>query len=143
MRSHRLGLLGVLALACTPWLQAAASNGQPAEGLATVSGTIVNVEKKEVTSPNQCCYNPTDAPLQTRYFAYQVSVKVDCETYVGHYESPYDYLPSELTPNRPVEVRLAKHEMTFDLPGDREMKMPIVHREVDRGSPCGPSTASR
>jgi len=132
-----MAVLGMLA--CSPLLQASDSKAQA----APVPGTILTVEKKEVTSPNQCCYNPTDAPLQTRYFAYQVSVKVDCETYVGHYESPYDYLPSELAPNRPVEVRLAKHEMTFDLPGDREMKLPIVHREASRGSPCGPSTASR
>jgi hypothetical protein len=106
-------------------------------------GTILNVDKKEVTNPDTCCSSPTDAPLQNQYFAYDVSVKVNCGTYVGHYESPYDYLPSSLAPNQKVEVRPGKHNLYFDLPGDRELKMAIVRRKVERSGPCGTSTASR
>ena len=125
------------ALLCAPPLYASAG-----KELVSQTGRVLAVDKKEVTSPNECCYNSSDAPLQTRYFAYEVSVKLNCGTYVGHYESPYDYLPSELTPNRMVQVRLAKREMYFEFPGDREMKMPIVHRPAG-GQPCGPSTVSR
>jgi hypothetical protein len=106
-------------------------------------GTVLAVDKKEITSPNECCYSATDAPLQTQYFAYDVSVKVNCGTYVGHYESAYDYLPSEFAANHKVEVRLAKHNMYLDVPGEREMKMAIVHRQLERGGPCGTGTASR
>lgn len=121
-------------------LNASASN-QPAK--AYQPGTILNVNKKEITSPDTCCSNPTDTPLQSQYFAYDVSVKVSCGTYVGRYESPYDYLPSSLAANQKVDVRLGKHNLYFDLPGDREMKMAIVHRQVEHSGPCGTSTASR
>ena len=136
-------LLYVAVLACVvgvPVLSASASK-EPAH--AYQQGTVLAVDKKEVTTPNECCYSATDAPLQTQYFAYDVSVKVNCGTYVGHYESPYDYLPSELAANHKVDVRLAKHDMYLGVPGEREMKLAIVHRQLERNGPCGTSTASR
>ena len=101
-----------------------------------VHGTVVSVERQEVTSPNECCNNPTDAPLQTQYYAYNVAVRVDCGTYTGRYETPFDYLPSAFSPNHPIDVRLTKHVMYFNVAGEREMKMGIVQKKVDQSTSC-------
>ena len=106
--------------------------------------TIISVEKHEVRSPEYTGGdNPSDAPSSSEYYAYDVSVRVTCGTYVGYYESPYDYLPSEFAANQPIDVRLTKHDIYFDLPGDREVKMAIVHRKTEAGAPCVTNTASR
>jgi hypothetical protein len=104
-------------------------------------GTVLSVERQEVVSPNQCCYSGSDAPLQSQYYSYDVSVRVGCGTYVGHYETPFDYMPSAFSPNKAIPVRLTKHVMYFDVPGERDMKMGIVHRSI--GIPCDAGTASR
>ena len=106
-------------------------------------GTVLNVDRQEVTSPNQCCYSGTDAPMQTSYYAYEVSVRIGCGTYVGRYETAFDFLPSAFSPNQTVQVRLTKHLLYFDLAGEREMKMGIVHRSKGHESACGASSASR
>lgn len=105
--------------------------------------TVSSVVKHEDTNPNQCCYTGTDAPLQADYNAYDVSIRVGCETYVGRYETALDYLPSVFSPNKTIKVRLTKHLMYFDLAGDREMKMGIVHHSNDHTAECGSSSASR
>ncbi len=51
--------------------------------------------------------------------------KVGCGTYVGRYESYIDYLPSAFSANKAIPVRLTKHVMYFDVPGERDMKMGI------------------
>jgi hypothetical protein len=56
-------------------------------------------------------------------------VRVDCKTYVGWYETVLNYLPSEFTPDEPIQVRLTKHVMYFDLPYDPDLKMGIVRRK--------------
>src|SRR4029077_20146146 len=106
-------------------------------------GKVVSVERQEVTSPNQCCYSGSDAPLQTQYYSFDVSVRVGCGTYVGRYDSYIDYLPSAFSPNKTVSVRLTKHVLYFDVPGDSDMKMGIVRRHIDRSPSCDTSRASR
>jgi len=106
-------------------------------------GTVLSVERQEVTSPNVCCYSGTDAPVQTEYYSYDVSVRVGCGTYVGRYDTPFDYLPSAFSPNKTISVRLTKHVLYFDVPGERDMKMGIVHRNLDRSTSCDTSRASR
>lgn len=106
-------------------------------------GKVVSVERQEVVSPNQCCYSGSDAPLQTQYYSFDVSVRVGCGTYVGRYDSYIDYLPSAFNPNKEIAVRLTKHVMYFDVPGERDMKMGIVHRKIDRELPCDSGNASR
>lgn len=102
-----------------------------------VQGTVLNVQQHKVFSPAYTIggSNPSDATLTSRYYAYEVSVRVDCKTYVGRYETPFRYLPSEFTPSQPIEVRLTKHVMYFDLPNDPDMRMGILHRY----SGCGRS----
>jgi hypothetical protein len=106
-------------------------------------GTVLSVDRQEVSSPNQCCYTGTDAPLQSSYYAYEVSVRVSCGVYVGRYETAFDFLPSALSPNKTVQVRLTKHLLYFDLAGEREMKMGIVHHSDDHTPPCETSSARR
>lgn len=104
---------------------------------AFVQGTVLSVQKEDVQSPQYMGgTNPSDAPLQSSYYAYNVSIHVGCETYVGRYETPFDYFPSALSPNHSVDVRLTKHVMYFNVPGENDMKMPIVHYTNDAAG-CG------
>jgi len=100
-----------------------------------VQGTVVDVQKHEVYSPEYSVggSNPSDAPLASRYYAYEISIRVDCKTYVGRYETPFNYLPVAFTSNQPIRVRLTRHVMYFDLPADPELRMGIVHRSSECG----------
>ena len=106
-------------------------NASPIRG-AFVQGTVVGVRHK-LYSPGStnAGSNPSDAPLTSRFYAYEVSVRVDCKTYVGRYETPFKYLPSALTPDQPIPVRLTRHVMYFELPNDPDMRMGIVHRRTE------------
>ena len=101
-----------------------------------VQGTVVMVKKQKIYSPDTTLggSNPSDAPLASRSYAYEVSVRVDCKIYVGRYETPFNYLPSAFTPDQPIPVRLTKHVMYFDLPNDPDMKMGIVRRKSECGT---------
>jgi len=78
---------------------------------------------------------PVSTPLRSNYYRYNVSVKLDCEVYVGHYVSESDDLPSALSGNKQVPVRLEKHVMYIDFPGDT-VQMRIIHREASREGAC-------
>jgi len=125
--------LTVAVLVIAPILHASVMRGKPS---SFVQGTVVDVQKQKVYSPDTTIggSNPSDAPLTSRYYAYEVSVRVDCETYVGRYETPFNYLPSVFSPNQPIQVRLTKHVMYFDLPNDPDMRMGIIHRRAACGS---------
>ena len=98
-------------------------------------GTVVEVQKHEVYSPEYSAggSNPSDASLASRYYAYEVSIRVDCRTYVGRYETPFNYLPAAFTPNQAIQVRVTRHVMYFDLPADPELRMGIVHHSSECG----------
>jgi len=108
---------------------------EPGHSSPYVQGTVVHVQQHKVYSPDSMIggSNPSDAPLTSRYYAYEVSVRVDCTTYVGRYETPFNYIPSEFTSNQTIQVRLTKHVMYFDLPNDPDMRMGIVRRRSDCG----------
>lgn len=131
--------LSVLVLVVT--MSALSAKAKEVQSKGFQQGTVVSVERQEVVSPNQCCYSGSDAPLQTQYYAFDVSVRVGCGTYVGRYESYIDYLPSAFSANKEIPVRLTKHVMYFDVPGD--MKMGIVRRSIDHAVPCDNGSASR
>ena len=118
----------VAALVVAPML-----NASPTRTSQYAQGTVVDVQKHKVYSPEVTIggSNPSDAPLTSRYYAYDVSVRVDCKTYVGRYETPFNYLPSAFTPDKPIQVRLTKHVMYFDLPNDPDMRMGIVRRRSE------------
>jgi hypothetical protein len=107
-------------------------------------GTILRVEKHEVQSPEYSGgSNPSDAPLTSTFYAYEVSVRGDCGTYVARYESPTDHLPSEFASGHPIQVRVTKHFAYFNFPINQEMKMAITHRQIDRAGTCDATSAKR
>jgi hypothetical protein len=100
-------------------------------------GTIVNVQKQNVATPAvRLGADPDRTPLQSHYYRYQVSVQLNCEVYVGRYESELDGVPPALGPNNLVPVRLQKHAMYLDFPGDT-LRMRIIHHEVSNAGACG------
>jgi hypothetical protein len=98
--------------------------------------TIVSVRKQELREPPYYGGdNPSDAPLQSEIYTYDVAVRTGCGIYVAHYESPYDYLPEAFAANSQMPVQVGKHNIAFDL-GYRKMQMPIAHRKKDKKVNC-------
>ena len=98
-------------------------------------GTVLRVDKHENQS-NFTGGNPSDAPLpDPEAYLYDVSVHVNCGTYVGRYESWYDYVPSILSANQKIQVRLTRSVMFVPVQNQKEIEMPIVSKHVERG-PC-------
>jgi hypothetical protein len=95
------------------------------------AATVVSVEKYSAPS-NYVGDNPADAPLQARNYAYQIAIRLDCNVYVGLYQSAINYLPADFAPNKTVDVRMRKHVMYVSLPyNDWDVKMGIVsHRRI-------------
>lgn len=95
------------------------------------TGTVVSVDKHVSVSTN-AGGSPSDAPLEAQDNSYDVGIRLNCNVYVGRYESATDYLPSAFAPNHTVDVRLDKHVLYVSLPdGDRIVKMGIVsHKRV-------------
>lgn len=101
-----------------------------------VKGIIVKVEKQNVaTPPVRTGAEAVRAPLQWQYYLYNVSVQLNCDVYVGRYESEFNDLPAALSTNNRVQVRLKKHTMYLDFPGDT-VKMQIVHHSVSHEGTC-------
>jgi hypothetical protein len=92
---------------------------------------VVSVEKHETPS-NYAGDNPADAPLQARDYAYEIGIRLDCNVYVGLYQSAMNYLPSDFAPGKTVEVRVRKHVIYVTLPySDWDVKMGILrHRRI-------------
>jgi hypothetical protein len=99
------------------------------------TATVVSVDK-HVPSSNYVGGSPSDAPLQADDYSYDIGVRLNCNIYVGRYESSTDYLPAVFAPNHTVDVRMDKHVMYVSLPdGDRIVKMGIVsHKRVKEQS---------
>lgn len=71
-----------------------------------------------------------DAPAVSEIYEYDIAVKLNSGTYVGRYESYFDYLPlatCAFYPNQSLPVRLTRNVVHFKLP-DREVEMGIVSR---------------
>jgi hypothetical protein len=95
------------------------------------TATVVSVDK-HLSQSNYVGTSASDAPLQADDYSYDIGIRLDCNVYIGRYESPIDYLPSVFSPKHTVDVRFQKHIMYVSLPdSDREVKMGIVgHRRV-------------
>jgi len=95
------------------------------------TATVVTVDKHHSES-SYVGGSPSDATLQADDYSYDIGIRLNCNIYVGRYQSATDYLPSIFSPNHEVDVRLQKHVIYVSLPdSDREVKMGIVaHRRV-------------
>jgi hypothetical protein len=99
------------------------------------NATVLRVNKYE-EPPIVGSDNPTDAPAaDPETFSYDISIRVHCGSYVGRYQSWYDYMPVELSPNHKIRVRLTRSVMYVPIPNQKELEMPIVSKHVERG-PC-------
>jgi len=100
------------------------------------SATVVSVDKREAQS-NYVGSNPTDAPLQADDYSYDIGVRVDCNVYIGRYESAIDYLPAAFAPNHKVDVLLQKHIMYVSFPeSGRKVKMGIIGHQLLKNGGC-------
>jgi hypothetical protein len=105
--------------------------------------TIVSVQKQNVsTPPVRTGADPDRTPLQSHYYLYNVSVRLNCEVYEVRYESELNDLPTELSANNSVPVRLMKHTMYLDFPGD-SVKMRIVHHKVSQEAACAQTASAQ
>lgn len=69
-------------------------------------------------------------------FAYNTSVHVNCETYVGRYRSWYDYVPPVFKVDQKIQRRLTRKLMYVAMPNAKEIELNIVSKHIERG-PCG------
>ena len=106
-------------------------------------GTIVQVQKQDVADPAvRTGAAATRAPLQSHYYLYNVSVQLNCDVYVGRYETELDDLPSALSANSSVPVRIEKRLMYLDFPGNT-VKMRIVRHKVSQQGPCDQTASAK
>ena len=100
------------------------------------TATVVSVDK-HVPESNYAAGSPSDAPLQAEDYSYDIGIRLNCNIYIGRYESATDYLPSVFSPKHSVDVRLQNHVMYVSLPeSDREVKMGIVGRSRVKEEGC-------
>jgi len=98
------------------------------------SATVVSVANHE--TPSVYVGNPSDAPLQSEVYSYDIGIELNCTVYMVRYDTGLDYLPSVFSPNRTVEVSLEKHVMNVNLPGAREVKLSIGRRTPVKSTSC-------
>jgi hypothetical protein len=100
------------------------------------TATVVSVDK-HVAESTYVGGSPSDAPLQAEDYSYDIGIRLDCNIYIGRYESAIDYLPSVFAPNHSIDVRFQKHILYVSLPeSDREVKMGIVGRRRVKQEGC-------
>jgi hypothetical protein len=100
-----------------------------------LDGTILRVERVE-SSARPSLDNASDAPMaDPETFSYNVSVHVNCGTYVGRYENWYDFVPSVLAPNQKIQLRLTRSAMFVPMSNQKEIEMSIVSKHREAG-PC-------
>jgi hypothetical protein len=136
MRTHLcVSILAIVSAVPIPY--AAVQSKQPQQG------TIVSVQKQDVSTPLvRTGANADRTPLQSHYYLYNVSVRLNCDVYVARYESELDDLPSALSANNSVPVRLMKHTMYLDFPGD-SVKMRIVRHKVSQEAACDQTASAK
>jgi hypothetical protein len=131
-------LIYVLAALIVPSVPAKTVKAHTTKNNKYLSGTVLQVKRHEYDSAsNYVGDSPSDAPLHSNVYVYDISVSVNCATYVGRYKSAFDYVPSVFTPNRKVEVRLRNHVMQIDVPGEEKYTVGIVERPRHPTPTCG------
>jgi hypothetical protein len=108
-----------------------------------VPATVLQVEKHEVGAAAYPGGNPSDAPLRCQYYAYDVSVRLNCGTYVARYETPFEYFPAVFSPGRTIPVRVTKRILYFNVPDYQDMKMGIVRKIRDQQHGCADSEQAK
>ena len=120
--------VGLLVASCTAFARTGESHQ---------SATVMRVQKHEADTPFVGS-NPTDAPLHSDVYLYDVWLKVDCAIYVVRYQSAFDQPPSIFTPARQVDVGVGRHVLYASIPRGADVKLSIVKRGTDSAAPCNP-----
>jgi hypothetical protein len=89
--------------------------------------TVVSVEGRAIPS-NDAGGSPTDAPLQSEVYSYDIGIRLGDTVYITAFDSTVDELPSDFAANRPVQVNMKKSVMEVELSGDRTVEMAIENR---------------
>ena len=115
---------------------AATSPLYPQTRTRNTTATVISVHRNHGVSPTSYAgSNPSDAPLQSRYYAYDIAVRLNCTNYVVRYESASDYLLSAFAARHQMTARLDDDRLLFEVAGYGQMDMPIVsHSPVKEGS---------
>jgi hypothetical protein len=101
------------------------------------SATVVSVETHDTPSnSNYAGSNPSDAPLQSEVYSYDVGIRLGCTIYRTRYDSAFDYLPSVFAVDHPIRVNLQKRVIEVSLPGDRTVRMGIDGRRSVKDESC-------
>jgi hypothetical protein len=122
--------LALLVLMCGALLTGAFASAKP----PYQSATVVSVANHE--TPSVYVGNPSDAPLQSEVYSYDIGIELNCTVYMVRYDTGLDYLPSVFSPNQTVEVSLEKHVMNVNLPGAREVRLSIGRRSRAKDPSC-------
>ena len=123
-----VGILAAVSAVTVPFSIAQSTQSQ--------QGRIISVQNQnEATPPARAGADVDHAPLQSHYYRYNVSVKLNCEVYNLRYESELNDLPSALSANNRVPVRLKKNEMYLDFPGNT-VKMRIINHKANSEAAC-------
>jgi hypothetical protein len=134
---NRLCVSILAIVSALPFPYAVGQSKQPQQG------TIVSVQKQDVSTPLvRTGANADRTPLQSHYYLYNVAVRLNCDVYVGRYESELDDLPSAVSANNSVPVRLMKHTMYLDFPGD-SVKMKVVRHKVSQEAACDQTASAK
>jgi hypothetical protein len=98
------------------------------------SATVVSVNTHD--APSTYIGTPTDAPLQTEVYSYDIGIRLNCTVYTVRYDTGLDYLPSVFTPNQGIEVSLQKHSMSIAFPEERSVKLGIAGHDRTKDTSC-------
>ena len=91
------------------------------------TATVVTVDK-HVSESNYAGGSPSVAPLQAEDYSYDIGIRLNCNIYIGRYESATDYLPSAFSPNHAGRRAVSETRYVCQpaRDRDREVKMEIV-----------------
>ena len=96
-----------------------------AQRMGLQTGRVLYVEKQEPRT--LCCYNPTDAPLQSDVIDYDISIQVEHTIYVARYQTWTGYVP--WAEDDIVDVKTDKHLVHLKTRSGEEMRLPLVSRK--------------
>ena len=129
-----LAIAGIFLVAGTVSIHA---QGRKQKNESYQPGVVVTVQKYQ---PASLYYgSPTDAPLRATEYDYDIGIRVNCNVYLGRYQSAIPYLPSSFVPNHSVEVLEHKHILYVSMPEiGRKVKMGIVGHKRIKNDGCRP-----
>src|ERR1700722_19447082 len=99
------------------------------------TATVISVESYESQSnSNYAGANPSDFPLQSVIYQYDIVTRVGSAIYRASYESVLDHLPSFIATNHSIQVNLKKHLMYVTVPDEGEVRLAVESHSSVQGT---------